>query len=125
MELGLSRLEKRRKRIDRNIAVGEIVALAIAAFVTLLLRSHVQMMLDGLGGELPWLTRCVLAIPWPVMVCVFLVPGVWLLVKDTLIRDVGIRRWIDLLVQLSFFAWILFLLVGLLRPFVVFIQRID
>jgi type II secretory pathway component PulF len=99
--------------------------LAAAAFVTLLLRANCQAIFEDLGGELPSLTRWVLALPSCVILCVFLVPGVWLLVKDALIRDVRVRQWGGVVVGWAFFGWILVLVVGLFRPLIILIERID
>ena len=125
MQPGPSHAERSLARTGRVLAICVTIPLAIAAFVTLGVRANVQRILDDLGAELPRLTRCVLAMPSPVIVCVFLVPGVWLFVKDAMIRNASVKRWGSLVVELAFLGWILLLAVALFRPLVVFIQRIG
>lgn len=126
MRLGSSRLETRRRRVDRTIALVVIVALASVALVTLRLRPNCQAILEDLGYvELPLLTRCVLTVPGWLILCVFLMPGVWMLVKGPLIRDARIREWCSLGIGLAFLAWVSLLVYGLFRPMIVFIQRLD
>ncbi len=121
----LSHAERSLARTGRVLAISVTIPLAIATFVTLGVRANVQRILDDLGAELPWLTRWVLTIPWPVMVGVFLVPGVWLFVKDAMIRNTSVKRWGSLVVGLAFLGWIFLLTFALFRPLVVLIQRID
>jgi hypothetical protein len=126
MQAERSRLERRRTRLSQSVAVGVTIGLAAAGFLALHIRANLQPIFDDLGYvELPSLTRCVLALPWCVILCVFLVPGVWMLVKDGVIRDVRVRQWGDLVVGLAFFGWILLLVIGLFLPLVVLIERID
>ena len=108
-----------------GLAIGMIIGLVAASFLTLYIRAGFRRIFADFGADLPRVTQCVMAIPWPVMVCVFLIPGLWHIVKDSVIRNERVREWCTFGVWCAFAAWLAILGFSLYHALVVLIMGIQ